>query len=165
MISRRDYRDMGRISVVGVPNSAGSYAAGQEQAPDALRAVELIDALVAAGLEVHDDGDLPKQAWKPDRANPYAQSIEQVETCLKDLTNRLSPLLSAGDTVLVLGRQLHDRTCRHGWAPTTRRGHARVALCRPAFRPEHPGEHDGRGTRLDGPGAWAFTSRLCGQPG
>jgi arginase len=94
---------MARVSVVGVPNSAGSYAAGQDQAPAALRAAGLIDALVAAGLEVNDDGDLPTQIWKPDRAHPYAQNVEQVATCLRDLTNRLSPLLSAGDIVLVLG--------------------------------------------------------------
>lgn len=50
---------MGRVSVVGVPSSAGSYAAGQEQAPAALRAAGLIDALIAAGVEVHDDGRDP----------------------------------------------------------------------------------------------------------
>ncbi len=94
---------MGRVSVVGVPSSAGSYAAGQEQAPAALRAAGLMDALAAAGLEVHDDGDLPKQTWKPDRAHPYAQNLEQVATCLRELTNRLSPLLATGDIVLVLG--------------------------------------------------------------
>jgi len=41
---------MSRVSVVGVPSSAGSYAAGQDQAPEALRAAGLIDAHVAAGL-------------------------------------------------------------------------------------------------------------------
>jgi arginase len=94
---------MPRVSVVGVPSSAGSYAAGQDRAPAALRAAGLIDALVGAGLEVNDDGDLPTQIWKPDRAHPYAQNVEQVSTCLRDLTNRLSPLLAAGDTVLVVG--------------------------------------------------------------
>jgi arginase len=94
---------MARISVIGVPNSAGSYAAGQDQAPAALRAAGLIDALVASGLDVNDDGDLPTQIWKPDRAHPFAQNVEQVATCLRDLAIRLSPLFSAGDTVLVLG--------------------------------------------------------------
>src|ERR1700680_1383638 len=94
---------MARVSVVGVPDSAGSYAAGQEEAPSALRAAGLIDALVAAGLEVNDDGDLPKQTWKRGPAHPYAQKGEQVATCLQELTHRLSPLFSAGDTVLVLG--------------------------------------------------------------
>jgi arginase len=95
--------NMSRISVVGVPSSAGSYAAGQDQAPEALRAAGLIDALVAAGIEVNDDGDLPTQVWKPDRAHPFAQNLEQVKTCLQELTIRIVPLLSAGDTLLVLG--------------------------------------------------------------
>ena len=94
---------MTRVSVVGVPDSAGSYAAGQEQAPAALRAAGLVDSLVAAGLEVHDDGDLPTQTWKPDRAHPYTQNLEQVTTGLQELINRLSPRLSTGDTVLILG--------------------------------------------------------------
>jgi arginase len=92
-----------RVSVVGFPDSAGSYAAGQEQAPAALRAAGLIEALIAAGVDVNDAGDLPKQTWKPDRAHPYAMNLEQVKTGLQELTKRLSPLLSAGDTVLVLG--------------------------------------------------------------
>jgi arginase len=55
--------------MIGVPSSAGSYAAGQDQAPAALRSAGLIDALRKAGLEVHDEGDLPIQVWSPDRAN------------------------------------------------------------------------------------------------
>jgi arginase family enzyme len=52
---------MSALSVIGVPSSAGSYAAGQDQAPTVLRSAGLIDALIAAGLEVHDEGDLPLQ--------------------------------------------------------------------------------------------------------
>jgi arginase len=94
---------VGRVSVIGVPDSAGSYAAGQDQAPAALRAAGLIDALAAAGLEVHDGGDLPAQVWKPDRSYPYAQNAGQVVTGLQELASRLGPLLTAGDTVLVIG--------------------------------------------------------------
>jgi arginase len=49
------------ISVVGVPSSAASYAAGQDLAPAALRSAGLPGQLIASGLEVHDDGDLPHQ--------------------------------------------------------------------------------------------------------
>lgn len=73
---------VGRVSVMGVPDSAGSYAAGQEQAPAVVRAAGLIEALAAAGLDVHDGGDLPKQIWKPDRSHPYAQNAGQVVTGL-----------------------------------------------------------------------------------
>ena len=94
---------MSRVSVVGVPNSAASYAAGQEQAPTALRAAGLIDALVSVRLDVHDDGDLPTVVWKPDREHPFAQNVQQVEACLQDLAGRLEPLLGAGDVLLVVG--------------------------------------------------------------
>jgi arginase len=50
---------MAVVSIVGVPSSAGSYAAGQDQAPTALRSAGLVDALRASGLEVQDEGDLP----------------------------------------------------------------------------------------------------------
>jgi arginase len=56
------------ISVVGVPSSAASHAAGQDLAPAALRSAGLLEQLTASGLQVHDDGDLPRQIWSPDRA-------------------------------------------------------------------------------------------------
>jgi arginase len=94
---------MTSISVVGVPSSAGSYAAGQEQAPAVLRSAGLIDALGVSGLEVHDEGDLPLQIWRPDRINPRAQNIDQVTESIRELIERLIPLLVRGDKLLVLG--------------------------------------------------------------
>ena len=41
------------LAVVGVPSSAGSYAAGHDQAPRALRDAGLVTALLDAGLDVH----------------------------------------------------------------------------------------------------------------
>jgi arginase len=92
-----------RISVVGVPSSAASYAAGQDLAPEALRSAGLLDQLVASGLEVHDDGDLPHQAWSPDREHPLAQNAGQATTSVQQLADRLYPLLARGDIALVLG--------------------------------------------------------------
>jgi arginase len=94
---------MRRLSVIGVPSSAGSYAAGQDQAPAALRDAGLIQALSDAGLLVRDHGDLPEQIWRPDRARPFAQNAGQVTACLQELADRLGPLLADGDTVLILG--------------------------------------------------------------
>ena len=94
---------MRQLTVVGVPSSAGSYAAGQDQAPAALRRAGLIEALSGAGLLVSDHGDLPEQIWRPDRQRRLAQNADQVAACLVELANRLGPLLTAGDTVLVLG--------------------------------------------------------------
>lgn len=94
---------MGAISIIGVPSSAGSYAAGQEQAPKVLRSAGLVDALSAAGLDVHDEGDLPLQIWRPDRLNPLAQNVSQVAESIQELTERLIRPLTRGDNLLVLG--------------------------------------------------------------
>lgn len=94
---------MRQLSVVGVPSSAASYAAGQDLAPAALRHSGLIEALSASGLTVNDAGDLPHQVWRPDRDHPLAQNVDQVVESLVELANRLEPLLRQGDLVLVLG--------------------------------------------------------------
>jgi arginase len=94
---------MSAISIVGVPSSAGSYAAGQDQAPTVLRSSGLVDALSASGLDVHDEGDLPVQIWRPDSLNPRAQNAGAVTESIRELIERLIPLLTRGDTVLVLG--------------------------------------------------------------
>jgi arginase len=92
-----------RISIVGVPSSAASYAAGQDLAPAALRSAGLLEQLTASGLEVHDDGDLPHQAWSPDRDHPLAQNADQATMSVQQLADRLHPLLARGDIALVLG--------------------------------------------------------------
>lgn len=94
---------MTRISIVGVPSSAASYAAGQDLAPAALRSAGLVEALTASGLDVHDDGDLPHQVWSPDRSNPLAQNVGPATESLQQLAGRLEPLFTRGDFALVLG--------------------------------------------------------------
>ena len=89
--------------MVGVPSSAASYAAGQDLAPAALRSAGLLEQLIASGLQVHDDGDLPHQIWSPDRDHPLAQNTGQATTSLRQLADRLHPLLARGDVALVLG--------------------------------------------------------------
>ncbi len=88
---------------MGVPSSAASYAAGQDLAPAALRSAGLLKQLIASGLDVHDDGDLPHQAWSPDRDHPLAQNAGQATTSVQQLADRLHPLLARGDIALVLG--------------------------------------------------------------
>src|SRR5262245_35528593 len=92
-----------RVSFVGVPSSAASYAAGQDLAPAALRLAGLPEQLIGSGLEVHDDGDLPHQVWSPDRDHPLAQNAGQATASLRQLADRLEPLLARGDLALVLG--------------------------------------------------------------
>jgi len=91
------------IFILGVPSSAASYAAGQDLAPSALRSAGLLTRLAAAGLEVRDEGDLPHQIWKPDREHPLAQNADQATASVRELADRLGPLLAHGDFALVLG--------------------------------------------------------------
>jgi arginase len=89
--------------VLGNPSSAGSYAAGQEQAPQALRAAGLVEALSSAGREVLDAGDLPLQVWHPDREHPFVQNLPEVVDNLVTLRQRLAAILERDTDVLVLG--------------------------------------------------------------
>jgi arginase len=92
-----------KLSVLGVPTSAGSYAAGQDQAPRALRAAGLIQALLDVGLDTIDAGDLTEQIWGPDREHPYAQNLDQVVASVRELADRVPDLLDDDRRVLVIG--------------------------------------------------------------
>lgn len=94
---------MTRLNILGVPSSAGSYSAGQEQAPAALRDAGLLDALTAAGNEVHDAGDLTPRTWRPDRVRRYAQNLPEVVASLRELTAVVPTLLRGEERLLVLG--------------------------------------------------------------
>ena len=91
------------LAVIGNPSSAGSYAAGQDRAPEALRRAGLITALEAAGRAVTDLGDLDAQVWRPDRTAPHAQNVAAVVENLRELRSRLVEPLRSGHQVLVLG--------------------------------------------------------------
>lgn len=91
------------LAVIGNPNSAASYAAGQDQAPEALRAAGLLDALRDTGRMVLDLGDLPRQIWQPDRQQPLAQHAAAIVDNLIQLRDRLTAALRDGHDLLVLG--------------------------------------------------------------
>ncbi len=91
------------VSLIGVPNSLGSYAAGQDLAPSALRTSGLVEILTKAGLEVRDHGDLPTEIWHPDRENPRAQNVAEVVAGLRTLVERIDAILTSDDILLVLG--------------------------------------------------------------
>jgi arginase len=91
------------LSVIGVPSSAGSYAAGQDRAPRALRDAGLVEALFAAGVQVRDAGDLTEQIWAPDRQDRLAQNTAQVVASVRELADRVAELLIEDRRLLVLG--------------------------------------------------------------
>ena len=91
------------LGVIGVPSSAGSYAPGQERAPQALRDAGLLAGLRAAGVEVVDHGDSEIWRWRPDREHPYAQNLGAVVACAAETAERVSASLAEGRLPLVLG--------------------------------------------------------------
>jgi arginase len=91
------------VGVIGVPTSAGAFAAGQEQAPVALREAGLIDLLYDGGLEVNDRGDRESWRWRPDRERPHAQNLGKVVEIVRDTAERVRESAEAGETTLVLG--------------------------------------------------------------
>jgi arginase len=79
----------GPLALLGVPTSAGTHGPGQEKAPGALRAAGLAGALAAAGVEVHDEGDLP---------------VAMYRAAVAELLDRgMAPLVLGGDCTITLG--------------------------------------------------------------
>src|SRR4051794_2082711 len=89
--------------MIGVPSSAGSYAAGQDRAPRALRDAGLAGALRAVGVDVRDAGDLPVQVWAPDRDDRFAQNIGQVVASAGERADRIPGVMADDGRLLVLG--------------------------------------------------------------
>ena len=92
-----------RFAVIGTPSSAGAFAIGQEDAPQALRAAGLIENLRGAGAEVRDEGDSPVWRWRPDRARPRAQNLDAVIEQVNVTRSRVARAVRTGSIALVLG--------------------------------------------------------------
>lgn len=91
------------ISILGAPVSAGAYAPGQEKAPAALRDAGLVRALLDAGLEPIDLGDIDAFRWRPDHGHPAAMNADQVARSAAQLAERLAPALANDGRALVIG--------------------------------------------------------------
>ncbi|GAA5152128.1 arginase family protein [Nocardioides marinquilinus] len=92
-----------RVSVLGVPDSAGAYCVGVERAPAALRAAGLVARLEAAGVEVHDAGDLTERRWRPDRVRPRVQNLDDEVAAVRETADAVADRLGPDARVLVLG--------------------------------------------------------------
>lgn len=92
-----------RINILGVPDSAGAYCVGVEDAPAALRDAGLVTALVDAGCDVRDRGDLTERRWAPDRTNPCAQNLDVEVEAVRECAEASSRALAAGERLLLLG--------------------------------------------------------------
>jgi len=89
--------------MIGVPTSAGAHHAGQELAPDALRAAGLPGRLMAAGVRLTDAGNLPGSVFRPDRAAVGGRNLAAVATVAREVSDAVADVVAAGRLPLVLG--------------------------------------------------------------
>jgi arginase len=92
-----------RLALIGAPTSAGAFAPGQEDAPAALRAAGLVEALRAGGHEVTDRGDTARFRWRVDHDEPRAMNAAAVVDGVRAVSDRVADALGAGELPLVLG--------------------------------------------------------------
>jgi arginase len=92
-----------RLSVIGVPSSAGAYAPGQERAPAALRAAGLLDRLRDSAIDVRDLGDTGYFRWQVDREAPRAMNAAAVVRAARSTADLVESALDGGGAALVLG--------------------------------------------------------------
>ena len=92
-----------RVSILGVPSSAGSHNPGQEKAPAAWRAAGLADGLRQAGLDVEDRGDLPAAPFRPGAPVDGLRDVERVVTVAQQVAGEVAAILTSGRLPLVLG--------------------------------------------------------------
>lgn len=97
-------------TLIGVPTSAGAHHAGQERAPDALRAAGLAERLAAAGEKVHDTGNLPGAAFAVDHEHPGGRNLAAVARVAREVADAVAaagdgrlPLVVGGDCTITLG--------------------------------------------------------------
>jgi arginase len=92
-----------RVSVLGVPTSAGSHNPGQEKAPAAWRAAGLIGDLQAAGLDVEDRGDLEATPYRPVEPDGGLRDTDRVAEVIQRVAAEVAAIRAAGRLPLVLG--------------------------------------------------------------
>jgi arginase len=92
-----------RLAIIGAPSSAGAYAPGQEQAPQALRVAGLLEYLQARNVSVDDRGDVPGFRWRVDRANPRAMNVGVAARVAKATGDQVAAALVEDAAALVLG--------------------------------------------------------------
>ncbi len=91
------------VTVLGVPDSAGAYCVGVEEAPTALREAGLLSTMAEVGHEVVDVGDLTRRVWRPDRSDPRVENLAVERDAAVELRDAAAPVLREGHRLLVLG--------------------------------------------------------------
>src|SRR5260370_138479 len=125
MVTADAEAQMGDWAMIGVPSSAGAHHAGQERAPDALRAAGLAARLAAAGESVQDLGNLPEAPFAVDHRHPGARNLDAVARVAREVADAVADVAGAGRLPLVVGG---DCTITLGVIAGFRRSHPDVRL-------------------------------------
>ena len=92
-----------KVSILGVPTSAGSHNPGQEKAPAAWRAAGLTGVLRTAGLDVEDRGDLPAAPFRPVQPTGGLRDVDRVAEVARQVAGEVAAIRADGRLPLVLG--------------------------------------------------------------
>ncbi|OLT13156.1 hypothetical protein BJF78_22650 [Pseudonocardia sp. CNS-139] len=84
-------------------SSAGTHHAGQERAPEALRAAGFVERLRAAGVTVEDRGDLVHEVFAADAMGATARNLDAVLRVARAVADLVADTLAGGALPLVLG--------------------------------------------------------------
>ncbi len=114
-----------RVSLIGVPSSAGARRTGQEGAPAAYRAAGLLEKLRARGRDVLDEGDSPSVSYRPDPEHPRQQNASLVAEVARQTADRVERAAASGRVPVVLGG---DCTVGLGVVAGLCRRHPRLGL-------------------------------------
>jgi arginase len=91
------------VTVIGAATSAGTHHAGQERAPDALRAAGLIELLVRAGITVTDRGNVVRESFRVDAEHPRARNLVAAVRAARAVADAVEFAARDDSLVLVLG--------------------------------------------------------------
>lgn len=89
--------------IIGAATSAGTHHAGQERAPDELRAGGLIERLVRAGLRVADVGNVINETFGVDRAGGPVRNLSATVRAARAVADMVEHAAREGTLALVLG--------------------------------------------------------------
>ena len=92
-----------RVALLGAATSAGTHHAGQERAPDALRARGLIARLEDAGLEVSDRGDVVQETFQVDHSGAPARNHDAVVRVARTVADAVERAANPDKVLVVLG--------------------------------------------------------------
>lgn len=92
-----------RVIVLGAATSAGTHHAGQDLAPDALRAAGFTGALAAAGVDVADAGNVVHQVFRPDRSGRAARNEAAAVRAARAVADAVERHAAPGTVLVVLG--------------------------------------------------------------